>query len=142
MADYLSYEQYQELGGTLNETRFEELAFEATSEIDWYTFDRLENFEIIPEEVQRCMFYLIKLLKEQSDALMPDFVATTENTGIDKTIASQSNDGVSISYNVLSASESAEQAKQKTESVISKYLGNVKDSLGRRILYRGLYPDE
>lgn len=141
MATYLSYDDYIDMGGNLGEEQFDELAFEAKSQIDWYTFHRLDNFEIIPEEVARCMFYLIKLLKEQSDALMPDSDSSV-STGVDKTIASQSNDGVSISYNILSASQAVEMSEKKINQTVSRYLNGVKDSLGRRILYRGLYPDE
>lgn len=141
MANYLTYEQYTELGGTLDEVTFDELAFEAETQIDWYTFHRLDNFDTIPEEVARCMFYLIKLIIEQSKALLPD-VSTGSSEGSGKIIASQSNDGVSVSYSILSASEVADMSKQKIGETISKYLNGVKDSLGRRILYRGLYPDE
>lgn len=141
MTNYLTYEQYTEFGGMLDEATFDELAFEAKSQIDWYTFHRLDKFDTIPEEVARCMFYLIKLIKEQSSALLPDW-STDSADGSGKIIASQSNDGVSVSYNILSASEVAEMSKQKINETISRYLNGVKDSLGRRILYRGLYPDE
>lgn len=141
MAVYLSYEEYQQYGGDLDETTFNDFAFEAKAQIDWYTFNRLENFDEMPDAVPRCMYYLIKLFKEERNALIP---ATSEsNSSTDnRTIASQSNDGVSVSYNILSASELAERSAMKINTVINKYLGNITDSLGRRILYRGLYPNE
>lgn len=141
MADYLSYEQYEEFGGELDEEVFNDLAFEAKAQIDWYSFNRFEKFEELPEAVPRCMYYLIKLLNEERNSLMPGTIESEDGV-VDRTIASQSNDGVSVSYNILSASEVAEKSAMKINTVINKYLGNVRDSLGRRVLYRGLYPYE
>ena len=64
-----------------------------------------------------------------------------------KTIASQSNDGVSISYNVISASEAFASLTSKgkgniIESTIRQYLNGLKDEKGRNVLYRGVYEDE
>ena len=57
-------------------------------------------------------------------------------------IASMSNDGVSISYNVLSASQAVETMDEQIAACIQQYLGDVRNSLGRKVLYRGLYPGE
>ena len=35
---YLTYNEYREYGGTLDETAFADINFEAESYVDWYTF--------------------------------------------------------------------------------------------------------
>ena len=42
---YLTYEEYQELGGTLEETPFDIVELEAQKSIDKYTFGRLKDLE-------------------------------------------------------------------------------------------------
>ena len=66
---YLTYEEYTEVGGSLDETEFNYYAYEAESYIDWYTFNRLHNTTEIPEAVKRCEVYLIRLIQERLAAL-------------------------------------------------------------------------
>lgn len=152
---YLTYEQYQEYGGTLEEVTFDEYEFEAESWINWYTFNRLENDDVSDnEKVKRCMFKLIKLAELKATALSLGNQTTTITTGGTTTtvntsapISSQSNDGVSISYNNLSASDIFDKLKQseqgnEIESTVQQYLQGVINSLGQRVLYRGLYENE
>lgn len=138
---YLTYAEYQNMGGTLDETTFNDLEFEARCKIDWWTFNRLKNEASYPEEVQRCMYKLIQLIQQQQQAsvLSGDDSGSSMGTA---GIASMSNDGVSESYNVMSASEAAKLASSQMDSCIRQYLGDVKNSLGRKVLYRGLYPGE
>lgn len=142
---YLSYEDYKNMGGTLDETTFDDLAFEASTQIDWYTFGRLrsENYESLAKDVKKCMYHIIKLIRDEqlASSLATDSEGD-ETNGTASTIVSQSNDGVSISYNVLSASDAVENAKTKIEQSIKRYLAYVKNSLGRKVLYRGVYPGE
>ncbi len=138
---YLSYEEYQNMGGTLDKATFDDLAFEAACKIDWWTFNRLKNETELPEAVKRCMYKLIKLIQQIQEATVLDGDASSGSTSA-AGIASMSNDGVSISYNVMSASEAAESASKQIESCIRQYLGDVRNSLGQKVLYRGLYPGE
>ncbi len=137
---YLTYEDYIIYGGTLEEAAFNDIEFEAESIIDWYTFNRLRNTEYaqLDSNVKRCVISIIKLLLEQK-SLNP---TSGENNDVSRNIASQSNDGVSISYNVLSAKDSYDISSQQMESTIRRYLSFVTDSKGRRVLYRGVYPNE
>ena len=152
---YLTYEQYKEYGGTLEEVTFNEYEFEARSWINWYTFNRLVNDDVTENEnVTRCMYKLIKLAELKAEALTLGSQTTTITSGtsvttVDTTapIKSQSNDGVSVSYNNLSASDIFNKLKQSTqgneiETTINQYLQGVINSLGQRVLYRGLYPNE
>ena len=140
---YLTYEQYQEYGGTLDETTFSDYEFEASTLIDWYTFNRLKDEMVYPEALTRLMYRLIQILTLQAQATgRAELDSSAETSGDNRTIVSQSNDGVSISYNVLPASEIAEMCKKDLVNAIQMYLNGVTNSLGRKLLYRGLYPGE
>lgn len=151
---YLTFEEYQNMGGTLDEASFNEFCYEAQTIIDWYTFNRLQKEAELPEAVTRCMFELIKLAKLKADSLVLGSQSiTTEEGGVTTTvtttasIASQSNDGVSISYNTLNASDVFNSLSAMTkggviDNLVKRYLNGITNSLGRKLLYRGVYPDE
>lgn len=137
---YLTYEEYTEMGGTLDVATFNDFEFEAEALINWYTFNRLKGDTIIPSEVKRLMKYLIDLASQKANLLGASSSASAESQGA--AIASQSNDGVSVSYNVLNAAQLMESLKGQEDSAINKYLQGVMNEAGRKLLYRGLYPGE
>lgn len=140
---YITYDEYLAFGGVeLEETAFDNLEFEARTVIDWWTYNRLQNDEEYPEAVKRCMFKLINLIiaKQQAQLLKDNGTVNTDVT--ESGIIQQSNDGVSTTYNIMSASEIIAQSKEDVKSTIRMYLQNVRNSLGRKVLYRGLYPGE
>lgn len=140
---YLTYEEYQNMGGTLESTAFSDFEFEAEAIIDWYTFNRLQNDTVYPAKLKQCMYKLIKLAQERQAALLPGESTTGEsNEAIGVSIASRSNDGVSISYNVMSASDIFSNLKDEMGRTVKLYLNGVVNELGRKVLYRGLYPGE
>lgn len=139
---YLTYDEYLAFGGTVEETAFDNLEFEARTVIDWWTYNRLQNDEEYPEAVKRCMFKLINLIiaKQRAQLLKNNGAVNTDFT--ESGIIQQSNDGVSTTYNIMSASEIIAQSGEDVKSTIRMYLQNVRNSLGRKVLYRGLYPGE
>lgn len=139
---YLTYDEYLAFGGTVEETAFDNLEFEARTVIDWWTYNRLQNDEEYPEAVKRCMFKLINIIiaKQQAQLLKDNGTVNTDVT--ESGIIQQSNDGVSTTYNIMSASEIIAQSGEDVKSTIRMYLQNVRNSLGRKVLYRGLYPGE
>lgn len=56
---YLTYQEYKGLGGTLDLTPFNVLEFEARRRIDELTHNRLVGGKNIPEEVKICEFKII-----------------------------------------------------------------------------------
>lgn len=139
---YLTYDEYLDMGGeTLEETAFQQLEFEARSQIDWWTFSRLQKEEKLPEPVKRCMFKLIELLDKQQKVLLVDAVDEDGNV-VAGLMAHQSNDGVSTTYNVITGNMAVRVIQNQLNSTIRMYLQNVRNSLGRKVLYRGLYPGE
>lgn len=136
---YLTFQEYTQFGGTLNETSFNDYEFKARTKVDWYTFNRLQNETTYLEAVKRCVYSLINLLLLQDQA---GSVSADGNNGTKAGIASQSNDGVSVSYNVLSAQQAIENVEKEVRDTVEQYLQGVVNSLGQKVLYRGVYGNE
>ena len=135
---YLTYDDYMRMEGTLDETTFTNYEFQAEAQVNFATFGRLKGDKVIPEEVKRLMKYLVDLMGKKAAAF-------SLGKGSDATptyITSQSNDGVSTSYNGLAPSDLIELCKADFLSAIRSYLEGVTNEAGRKLLYRGLYPGE
>lgn len=130
---YLTFEEYQSMGGTLNETAYNTISIQVDAIIDYKSFNRLQKETYIGLDVKNCAFALTNLVNTKLNLF--DSTQTKE-------IASQSNDGVSISYNVLSATDMMSRYNFEVNTIIQMYLHNTTNKLGQRILYRGLYPNE
>ena len=152
---YLTYEDYQSMGGTLDETAFNDFEYEAETIVNWYTFNRLKEETEYPDELARCMFRLIMLAKLKADALLMGKQVTVQYddqgnrtvTEVETYIKGQSNDGVSVDYNAVDANEvfgllSSTGKGNVLETTVFRYLQGVRNSKGKRLTYRGMYPDE
>ena len=137
---YLTYSEYQNMGGTLEEAAFNDFEFEAESIINWYTFNRLTKELEFSDTVKRLMYRLISLCQLKQNALSVG--QPTDGSTMSGAVASQSNDGFSTSFNVLSASAGIEASDAEIKRLIHSYLSAEVNSLGHKLLYRGLYPDE
>ena len=119
---YLTYEEYQEIGGTLDLTAFERNIDRACTMIDIRTQSRLESFEAVPQ--------IVKIV-------CADLVGYIANNTVEKpymTSRSQSAGGVSESesYAVKTADDFANDLDR-----IFEPLAAVKTESGISILYRG-----
>jgi hypothetical protein len=147
---YLTYEEYQAYGGTLDETTFQDLEFDAESVINWYTFNRLKKEEwasvLETEELKRCMYQLIRLKNMENELLASSTGGAGWGIGWKKEagITGESNDGVSTTCNTLIAGDLMAffSGSKTVQDTIDKYLGSIVNDLGRSILYRGIYPGE
>lgn len=137
---YLTYDEYKDMGGTLDEATFNDFAFEAESTINWYTFNRLTKETSFSDNVKRLMYRLIGLIHQNQKA--QSLGQDTKTGEVSGAIASQSNDGFSTSYNVLSASQAIRTVSSTTKRLVHQYLGAEVNSLGHKLLYRGVYPNE
>lgn len=142
---YLTYNEYIEMGGTLSSAAFTDIEYEARAYVDWITFRRIkkmiERGADIPYEVKECIYYISRLIESRMNALNTPAGSggvTYSNSGI----ASQSNDGVSVSFNVMSAKDIIDTTEKEINQIILRSLSGVKDDLDRSLTYRGLYPDE
>lgn len=123
---YLTYEEYVNLGGTLDLLPFSLLEFEVRRKIDTRTFNRLKDQEI-PEEVKLCEFNMINSVDNYAKSLA--------NIG---NVTSESTDGYSVSY--LNASQISNVIKSKNDELddtIKTYLLGVIVN-GEHLLYRGV----
>ena len=123
---YLTYEEYKGLGGTLDLTPFNILEFEARRMIDIRTQNRIK--EDIPQEVKMCTFNLINSIEKY---------ATISN---DKkgNVASESIDGYSISYVTTNQIKDIIKSKQSELGDIIRegLLGVIYE--GQHLLYVGI----
>ena len=88
---YLTYEEYKDLGGSLERTPFDILELEARKNIDKYTFGRLQDLEEQRTETKICVYRLIQLLGSYTNY---------ENQS--KGISNESIDGYSVGYAQIS----------------------------------------
>lgn len=88
---YLTYAEYQSLGGTLDEVPFNILELTARGMVDNLTLGRLKVLTSQINEVKVCIFELIDNMTSQ-----------TTNT---KNVASESIDGYSVSYSTKTTEE-------------------------------------
>jgi hypothetical protein len=129
---YLTYEEYKGLGGTLDLTPFNLLEFEARRQIDIRTFNRLKDLdsEDIPQEVKICEYNLINSIST--------FASASESIASGGNVKSENTDGYSISY--ISAGEISDIVKSKNAEIddtIRDYLLGVIVN-GEHIMYAGV----
>lgn len=121
---YLTYQEYKALGGTLDEMPFNLLEFNARMKIDERTFGRLVDKGQEYKEVKLCVYNMITTLNSYSSY-------DTQN----KAISSESTDGYSISYGTPQKS-TTDAKNSELEDVVDTYLSNlIVDDVS--VLYRG-----
>ena len=135
---YLTYSEYQSMGGTLPETIFSDYEYQAESLINYRTFNRLVNDEVIPTAVKRLVKHIIDLVYKQSSSMV---LGNDENSS-GAHILAQSNDGVSIQYSSMASTDLFTLCDKEIQKAISLYLQGVSNSAGHNLLFRGLYKGE
>ena len=128
---YLTYEEYKALNGTLDITPFNLLEFEARRKVDIETQNRLVNTdsENIPQAVKLCIFSLINAIHHYTSSIE----SATENGNV----ASESTDGYSVTY-VKSAQIKEIISSKSTEidDIIRTYLLDIVFN-GEHLMYLG-----
>ena len=125
---YLSYEEYMELGGTLDEVPFNELEYECRRLIDSRTQNRLKNANEIPQEV--------KLLINKMIQTLQGYYVSLEKA--QSGVASENTDGYSVSY--ISSNQISQLIEGKIDvlqDLVSTYLFGVIVN-NEHILYLGV----
>ena len=77
--------------------------------------------------------------------IVKDIFETTDedgNTVPEIRLLGQSNDGVSVTYNVAGARDAMYAINTQIQGAIERGLNGITTSLGRKLLWRGIYPDE
>lgn len=125
---YLSYEEYVSLGGTLEEVPFNELEFECRRIIDSRTQNRLKNADEIPQEV--------KLLENKMIQTLQGYYVSLEKA--QSGVASENTDGYSVSY--ISSNQISQLIEGKIDvlqDLVSTYLFGVIVN-NEHVLYLGV----
>ena len=107
---YLTYEEYKALGGTLDLMPFNLLEFEARRKIDINTQNRLKNINVedIPQEVKICEFNIINIIIKY-------------NNDKQKNISSESVGSWSVSYNT-NIKELVQEKSYEIDDIIFNHL--------------------
>lgn len=121
---YLSYEEYKSLGGTLGEMPFNILELKARQVINERTQNRLKDVEKIPQEVKICVYDLINTMNKYN----------LSNNSTSSNISSENTDGYSVTYK--SGTEMTTEQKAQLEDVMLTDLYGVVVN-GEAILYLG-----
>ena len=116
---YLTYQDYKALGGTLDLTPFNLLEFEARKEVDDCTYGRLKKLDTQIEDVKLCIMALMNKIQKYNK--------------IDNGKSSESVGSYSVTYNKPVSKEE----KQERRGIISSYLSECKLEDGTPYLYRG-----
>lgn len=122
---YLTYEDYKALGGTLDLMPFNLLEFEARQNVDKYTFGRLKELEEQNQEVKLCIFKLINLMNSYNSY-------ETQN----KAVSSENTDGYSVSYGTPTT-DFTKAKNSEIQGVVREYLVDCKLEDGTPYMYYG-----
>lgn len=119
---YLSYLEYKEMGGVLDETAFLKYAYEARMKLSDITKKRICN---VSDEangiIKACQMRILEILAQKDEAILG------------KKVSGFSHDGLSESYSISGISE----YDRKIAGLIDDFLGELTDNEGVPLLYRG-----
>ena len=120
---YLTYEEYKSLGGTLGKMPFNILELKARQIINERTQNRLKDVEDIPVEVKVCVYHLVNIASSYQSKVS------------DVSVASENTDGYLVTYK--SGTELTEEQKKEYDDVMETDLyGVIVDNTP--ILYLGV----
>ena len=120
---YLTYEEYTEIGGTLDLTAFKRNIDRACGFIDSNTQNRLQSVLEVSQKVKACVRDLA------------EYLASNISNGKVVTSKSQSAGGVSESESY--ATKTADDANTEMLNIVYDYLATEKDDCGTPLMYRG-----
>jgi hypothetical protein len=120
---YLTYEEYTEIGGTLDLTAFKRNIDRACGFVDLHTQSRLQSVLKVSQRVKACVRDLV------------EYLANNVSSGNAVTSKSQSAGGVSESESY--ANKTTDELNAEMLCVVYDYLISEKDDFGTPLMYRG-----
>ena len=120
---YLTYEEYLNIGGALDETAFNRNIDRVCGFVDSYTFGRLHKSSTVSRMVKACLRELV------------EYFANNISSGKSVTSKSQSAGGVSESESY--GMKSADETNAEMLNIVYDYLINEFDVDGVPLMYRG-----
>lgn len=140
---YLSYEEYIEYGGALDEPTFNSCEFRAEKLVDGMTANRVRKMEEIPEAVKRCVYELISQ-EQLYEVTLRQYAARASRGETVAPVSSFSTDGYSETYSGGSQSTGTYFADFRSgldvlsKKIVSDYLAYEYDDNNVKLLYRGV----
>ena len=122
---YLTYDEYITLDGTLRQTPFDLLEFEVRNKIDKYTYGRLKGLDSQVQEVKLLVFKLIELVDGYNKSELEHRGVSSENT-----------DGYSVKYSDITT-DTIKAKNKEIKGIISEYLSECCLEDGTPYLYCG-----
>lgn len=119
---YLTYEEYQEIGGMLDLTAFNRNIDRACGMIDNHTRGRIHGFFAVPEKVKYCC---------------RDLVTYIAQNAVEKSVTSRSQSAGAVSESVSFAVKTVDEYYDDIVAIMADYLGLLETESGVPVLYRG-----
>ena len=120
---YLTYEEYSSLGGTLDLTAFQKNIDRACGFVDSHTQNRLQGVLEVSQRAKACVRDLV------------EYLANNVSSGKAVTSKSQSEGGVSESESY--ATKDTDEMNCEMLNIVCDYLATEKDDCGTPLMYRG-----
>lgn len=120
----MNYDQYKDIGGTLEEAEFERVIVAACATVDKYTFGRLRINSLISENVQYCIRDLCEYL-------------SINNPATAKAITSKSQSAGGVSESESYATKSASDINSQAYGIVEMYLATEFSDGGVPLMYKG-----
>lgn len=121
---YITYSEYNSMGGVCDLTAFDRYIDRACGIIDVATHNRIEAMESVPRQAKAACRDLVEYLANNAD--------TSE-----KTVASRSQSAGSVSESESYVAKSVDDMRNDVDNLLFDYLGSVTDDKGIPLLYRG-----
>lgn len=121
---YITYCEYKNIGGVLNEAAFNRNVDRACGVLDKYTYGRCRELSEIDIKIKALCRDLIEFLH-------------TRNRSEEMMISSESQSAGSVSESISYNSRSVEDVEQSMVSLITEYLSTETDDVGTPLLYKG-----
>lgn len=120
---YLTYEEYTEIGGTLDLTAFKRNIDRACGFIDLCTKSRLQSVLEVSQRTKACLRDLVEYL--------------ANNVSEAKVVTSKSQSAGGVSESESYATKTADDANAEMLNIVYDYLATEKDDNGTPLMYRG-----
>ena len=120
---YLTYEEYTEIGGTLDLTAFKRNIDRACGFIDLCTKSRLQSVLEVSQRVKACLRDLVEYLENNMSGV--------------KAVTSKSQSAGGVSESESYATKTADDTNAEMLNIVYDYLATEKDDNGTPLMYRG-----
>lgn len=121
--EYLTYEEYVEIGGTLDLTAFKRNIDRACGFIDLHTQSRLQSVLEVSQRAKACVRDLVECL--------------ANNVPSGKAVTSKSQSAGGVSESESYANKTTDELNAEMFCIVYDYLATEKNDCGTPLMYRG-----